>query len=301
MKSIHYIERSSGAEKEEKVYGGAAIRFLYGPAMISRWLGYSIAAMIASSPIISKIYGYIQKLWFTAGKIHSFVNQHDVHLDEFEVPADGFKSFNDFFIRRLKPGARPIAKSDVVMPADARYRFFTDVTRKTDFLVKGLHFKLDSLLNDEKLAEAFEGGELVLARLCPSDYHRYHFPVDCVPSASKSIPGKLHSVNPIATSKNPAIFWENHRRLTILENTPVGKIAYVEVGATFVGAIHNNYLPGTEYRKGDEKGYFSFGGSSLVILFEKGRLKIDEDLLKKAKETGLEIFCKMGESLGSIR
>ena len=135
-----------------------------------------------------------------------------------------------------------------------------------------------------------------MARLCPTDYHRFHFPFSCHASSVKVINGFLYSVNPLALSKNIEIFTENTRVISTLTSEIFGEVIFIEVGATNVGSIHQTYREGT-VQKGEEKGYFSFGGSSLILLFEEGRIVFDQDLIEAGK-TGVEIKCLMGQPMG---
>ena len=187
--------------------------------------------------------------------------------------------------------------TQAVMPADARYLFFQDISKVDGFLVKGEKFDLPSLLNNDVLARSYTQGTMVMARLCPTDYHRYHFPCDCVPGDTQLINGYLYSVNPIALRKDIQIFTKNKRMICSLDTFKFGKVLFLEIGATNVGSIHETYQPHTFQPKGAEKGYFSFGGSSLILLFEPGKIQIDEDLLEATRK-GYEMKCLFGQSLG---
>ena len=138
---------------------------------------------------------------------------------------------------------------------------------------------------------------MLLSRLCPVDYHRFHFP--CVGEAGipRFINGWLYSVNPIALATRPSIFWENKRVVTAIESPALGQVQFVEIGATMVGSIRQTYTPGETVAKGDEKGYFAFGGSSVAVLFEKGRIEFDADLLENTVN-GLETYAHVGERMG---
>ena len=137
----------------------------------------------------------------------------------------------------------------------------------------------------------------MVARLAPPDYHRFHFPITCIPGPPHPIDGPLFSVHPIALAKHWGILAENKRVVTSLLSEQFGKVLFIEVGATNVGTIHQTHLPNIEQQKGVEKGYFSFGGSCILLLFAKGRFCLDADL-KKASLQGLEVRCLMGQSMG---
>lgn len=288
---IPYIERTTGKQEEEKVYGGHFLEYLYGRSKIGAFL----ASFIAHSPWISALYGFWQKLPFTKGKITPFIREYNVNSEEFLKPVQSFTSFNDFFIRELKQEARPLADSAAVIPADGRYLAY-DFNRANEITVKGQTFSLEAFFNDPILAKRYQGGSLLIARLCPSDYHRFHFPFDCTPSSPQAIPGALFSVNPLALKKRPSIFWENKRVLTLLETETLGTVAFFEIGATNVGAIHQTFDAKIKQSKGREKGYFSFGGSALLLFFEQGKIRFSQDLLENTHK-GFETRCLMGQPL----
>lgn len=298
---IVYIDRLTRQKNIEKVYGASALQFLYGSGLASLIFGKPLLQLIARWPFFSKLYGYWQKLPFTKGKILPFIQKYHIDQTEFLQPVDAFASFNDFFIRKLKNEARPIVEDDqiAIMPADARYLFFQNIDTAQGFLVKGAKFTLKSLLNDEKLAAAYENGSMVIARLCPTDYHRFHFPVDCTPGTAQLINGWLYSVNPIALKKNIEIFTQNKRAITSLQSNHFGKVLFIEIGATNVGSIIQTYQPEAFAVKGAEKGYFSFGASSIILLFPPNSIEFDSDLLA-ATEAGFEIRCLFGQSMGVV-
>jgi phosphatidylserine decarboxylase len=234
----------------------------------------------------------MQKRPRSAKKVHPFIEAYGV--DPTEFAEKHFNSFNDFFIRKLIPSSRPIVADRVALPADARYLVYQEIDQ---FEVKGKEFNLEEFLQDPVLARRYSDGSMVIARLCPSDYHRFHFPCDGTPSEARLINGPLYSVNPIALKKRISILSENKRMVTEIESTKLGTILYVEIGATSVGSIHQTYTPGEPVKKGDEKGYFEFGGSCLVLIFENGRILFDEDLVQNTKR-GLETKANFGQSLG---
>lgn len=240
-----------------------------------------------------------QKSKWSQGKVKPFIENFQVDSSEFQESPESFRSFNDFFIRKLKPECRPVANGNdvAVLPADARYLVFSDLEKTDGFLVKGQKFSLDELLQNASLAENYRNGEMLIARLCPVDYHRFHFPCTCMPGDPKLINGPLFSVNPIALKKNIHFISENKRVITELHTKNFGKVLYIEIGATYVGSIIQTFTPNEHYAKGDEKGYFAFGGSCLILLFEPGRIQFDQDLLN-ASQRHVEVLGKMGQSLG---
>jgi phosphatidylserine decarboxylase len=281
---IYYINRATGRKEKEKVYGGKLLWLLY------RWFPV-LVPLIAQSPWISRLYALFQKSFLTRYKVPRFIRRYEVDAAEFA--SSDFSSFNDFFTRSLKLGARPIASSGAVLPADARYLIFPDLAHVKRFYIKNQHFDLERFVACSEEARLFAGGALVIARLCPSDYHRFHFSVAGTPGVARPIEGALYSVNPLALAKRPSIMWENRRVVTPIDSLLFGKVLVVEIGATFVGAIHQTYTPHRAVEKGEEKGYFSFGGSCIALLFQKGAIEFAPDLLQPLEVRGL-----MGQVLG---
>lgn len=299
MNEIVYVDRMTGQKQVEKIYKGKALNLLYGDGWLGRLIRPLFLSLFSKSPFFSILYGKLQKRGSSVKKIVPFIKKFNVDSSEFLLPISAFTSFNDFFVRKLKIEVRPIApcKDAVVMPADGRYFFYQDISQCDGFVVKGKKFNLADLLKDPALAAQYEGGSMVIARLCPSDYHRFHFPCDCIPAATRLINGWYYSVNPIAIRKNLEIFTQNKRTVCELKTDNFGKILYLEIGATSVGSIRETYIPDTFQPKGAEKGYFEFGGSSLILLFAKGSIHFDDDLLQ-ATEAGYEIRCLMGQRMG---
>lgn len=299
MEKIIYIDRQTGKLTIEKVFGEKAIKIIYGKSFASQLIRPVILPLLSKFPFFSALYGFINKQRFSAKKIEPFIKEFDIDSEEFLDPITTFQSFNDFFTRRLKPEARPIASGGdiAIIPADARYYFYQHLDQVDGFVVKGQKFNLENLFECPKLASQYHDGSMVIARLCPSDYHRYHLPCDCVPSTTRLINGWLYSVNPVAIKRDIEIFTKNKRTICELVTENFGKVIYVEIGATNVGSIHQTYSPDIWQAKGAEKGYFSFGASSLILLFPKDSIIFDADLID-ATQNGYEIRCLMGQSMG---
>jgi len=297
---IQYIDRSTKKLETEKVYGHRALSLLYGDSWASRFFSFFLLPILSQISLFSKFYGYLQKLPGSVKKVAPFIETYGVDTSEFEEKS--FATFNDFFIRKLKKEKRPIVQDPrrASLPADGRYLVFPNIGSAERFFVKGQSFDLSLFLQNEAYAHRYAEGSILIARLCPTDYHRFHFVSEGIPSIAKPIDGRFYSVNPLALRKNLSIFWRNKRVVTEVDSDFFGKILYVEVGATCVGTIHQTYQTGKKVNKGDEKGYFSFGGSCLVILFEKGTIAFDEDLVQNSQK-GLETKANFGESLGVRR
>jgi phosphatidylserine decarboxylase len=294
---IEYVDRKSGNVEKEKIYGRWALSLLYGESVGARIFSFFFLPLLSRVPWISALYGYLQKRPASVRKVKPFISTFNVDASEFE--SQEFGSFNDFFIRKLKPEKRPIDPDPkrAAAPADGRYFVFPDLSKSSGFYVKGQKFDLVAFLQDPALATKFSDGAMAIARLCPTDYHRFHFPAAGVAYASRPIKGALFSVNPIALSKKLPILWENKRVVTEIETEKFGTLLFIEVGATCVGSIHQTYAAGQRVEKGEEKGFFSFGGSCIVLLFERGRIRFDQDLIEST-ERGVETKALFGSSLG---
>ena len=301
---LSYYNRISKKVEKEKVYGHHAISFLYGRnSFLRKTVGRLFCFLCSSTPIASSLYGLLQKGRSSRSKVLPFINNYDIDASEFEKRPESFSSFNDFFIRSLKPETRPIAKGSSVacIPADGRYQFFSKVEESLTFPIKNQRYTLEEFLQDKKEAKRFFQGSLVIGRLNPTDCHRFYFPMDCIPTKPRLINGFLHSVNPFATKSNSWIYLVNRRVITYLDSPQFGRVAFLEIGATSVGSIHQTFTPDLWQHKGQEKGYFSFGGSAIAMLFEKGSILFDEDLLSAQKEHHCEIKCLIGQSFGHAK
>lgn len=293
MERITYFNRHSGQQETEQVYGESFLRWVYGNP-----LGKISLHALVKRHGFSKWYGNRMSKPESASRIQPFIEQYRLNTDDFADPPTSFGSFNEFFYRKLKPEARPIDDAPIVFPADGRHLGFQDISAISSFFVKGQTFDLSALLGDTRLAEKYSQGSLVLSRLCPVDYHRFHFPAAGIPSKTKTIPGPLFSVSPIALAKNLSYLWTNKRTVTELETEDFGTILLMEIGATCVGAIHQTFTPGKPVEKGTEKGFFAFGGSSTITIFEQGKVKLAADLLAySAKQT--ELYTRIGSAMAT--
>ncbi|OQX77224.1 MAG: phosphatidylserine decarboxylase [Bacteroidetes bacterium 4484_276] len=287
---IQYVDRESGLVKTEKVAGEKWLVWLY-----NNPIGEATLWGLAKRKVVSSIYGNMMDRPASAEKIGPFVEEFDIDLSIAQKKQ--FNSFNDFFTRKLKKSARPVDTSSniVVSPADGKILAYTNITN-TDFIIKGYRFDVYSFLADSALARKYLDGSLIIVRLAPNDYHRFHFPVGGNISPITPIDGGYYSVNPIALRKKAEIFCLNKREFVIISNPLFGNVVMAEVGATMVGSIVQTYKSDFVI-KGQEKGYFKFGGSTVVLLFEKNKIHIDGDLLINTSK-GLETAVEVGERIG---
>ena len=294
---IIYYNAVSGKEEREEVYGERAVEFLYQ----NSW-GNKLSEVLAF-PLVSRLYGVFQDQFQSQKKIEPFVKKFNINLDDF-IPEEGrtkedpYSTFNEFFIRRFAPGRRPFEEDSRLMPApcEARYFAYDNIDESVSIPVKGHHIRPKDLVAKEKWAGTFENGPLYIARLCPVDYHRFHFPDSGKVLDSWKAGTKLHSVNPIALKEKPGLFVENERVVTILETENFGKLAYIEVGAICVGKIVQSYL-GDRFKRGDEKGYFLFGGSTVIVIGEEDKWSPSHDIIERSKK-GVETYQHIGRVIG---
>lgn len=294
MDDIVYFDRYRNTTCVEKVYGDKALRWTYGTLV-----GRVSLNLLVKRAIFSHWYGWRMDQPKTREKIRPFIKKYELDANEFLRDVDEFASFNEFFFRELKPESRPIDAdlATVVFPADGRHLCVPDISKSDGLFVKGEMFSLRALLKNDTLADRYANGSLLLSRLCPVDYHRFHFPVAGTPGPARLINGPLYSVNPIALCQNIHILATNKRSITELETPSFGKVLLLEIGATCVGSICQTYAAGKSVSKGSEKGYFRFGGSSTITIFEPGRIRFDEDLIENSKQHR-ELYARIGDQMG---
>lgn len=293
VQPIQFRNRDTGKIETENVYGEGFLRWAY-----HNPLGRLALHSFVKRPFFSKWYGHRMNAPKTTAKIAPFLETYGLEPSEFEKSPDDFTSFNDFFYRKLKPNARPVADSPAVLPADGRHFGFPKASAIESVFVKGQKFDLPTLLGSPELAERYRDGALILSRLCPVDYHRFHFPCAGTPGETEVLNGSLFSVSPLALRQKLAYLWQNKRTLTRLVTPDLGTVLCLEIGATCVGSIHQTFTPGKPVEKGAEKGYFAFGGSSTLLLFEPGSLTLADDLVQAGRE-GIELYAKVGTPAGS--
>jgi phosphatidylserine decarboxylase len=296
VESIRYFNRHTQSLETEEVYGEAFLRWAYGNP-----LGSLALAAFIKRPFFSAWYGRRMDQSDSASRIAPFLEKYGLDSGEFADSVASYASFNEFFFRKLKPDARPIDPDPgtAVFPADGRHFGFPNAEEIRHVFVKGQRFQLAELLGDAALAARYRTGTLILSRLCPVDYHRFHFPVAGKPGPAREMAGPLFSVSPIALRKRIDYLWTNKRSLALLETTDFGTVLLLEIGATCVGTIRQTFAPGSAVAKGGEKGFFAFGGSSTITLFEPGKVTLADDLLDQSA-CGTELYARMGTPMARL-
>ena len=278
----------------EKVAGEGYIKWSYESP-----IGKSFTELFVKKKLFSKLYGLYCDTSLSTKKIPKFIEEFNIDMNISSNNINDFKSFNDFFIRTLKNEARPISKdkASLISPGDGRLFAYENISINKLIQVKGIHYSLSELIGDNEIAKEYEDGVCLVLRLCPTDYHRFHFVDSGVPLENHFIRGNYYSVNPIALERIPKLYCQNKREWSLFKSDNFGDILHIEVGATCVGTIIQSYKPNEKVLKGDEKGYFKFGGSTTILLFKKDTVKIDEDILTQTK-LGFETMVLMGETIG---
>lgn len=293
VKDILYINRSTGKKEQELVPGGKTMFFLYSKKPMGKLNLY----LLFKRKYLSQFGGLMMNWTYSKRKIAPFVEEHEMDMNDYIIPVEGYKNFNQFFYRKLQPHAR-IIQDGLVSSADGKLVAFQTIDACTEFYVKDCSFNLATFLNDEVLAKKYKNGGMCIIRLAPADYHRFHFPADGIPNETKKISGFYYSVSPMALQKNMRIFLQNKREYCTLKTKEFGDVLMCDVGATLTGSIIQTYASNQPVKKGDEKGHFAFGGSTVVLLFEKGKVKFDDDLIENT-QNGFETSIKMGEKIGT--
>jgi phosphatidylserine decarboxylase len=286
---IVYYNRYNGELCEEAVMGKGAIRWAY--LTIS---GRILSGFIFGNSILSRLLGLYFDSFLSRRQIKKTISDLNIDSNEFLLPVDDFRNFNDFFTRRLKPEARPFddKKNVIVSPADGRVLVYPEATADSIISIKGMQDSVSNFVGCS--IEGFDDCSVAVVRLCPSDYHRYHFPCGGRILDSGKIAGLYHSVNPVALDSEANIFCRNKREYTLCKNEK-GKFIISEVGAFGVSGIVQTYK-GIDFHKMDEKGYFKFGGSTVVLIFPRGSVKFSDDLIKHSAESR-ETLIHVGDTL----
>ena len=291
---IQVYNRKTKNYEVEKVAGEGYIKWSYESP-----IGKNLTELLIKKKLFSKLYGDYCNTTLSKKKIPKFIKDFNIDMNISLDNLEDFNSFNDFFVRKLKEEARPISRDNniLISPGDGRLFAYEKISIDKLIQVKGIHYSLSELIGDDEIAKEYEGGTCLVLRLCPTDYHRFHFIDNGTPLENHFIKGNYYSVNPVALERIAKLYCQNKREWSIFKSENFGDILHIEVGATCVGTIIQSYTPNTKVIKGQEKGYFKFGGSTTIILLKKDTVKIDEDIITQTN-LGFETMVLMGESIG---
>lgn len=259
--------------------------------------GRMLVRLLITRPV-TKAAAFFLRIRPSALFIKGFIRNNAIDMSQYEDRK--YTSYNDFFMRKILPDKRPVAldPAALISPCDGKATAYI-IREDTHFTIKNTEYTVRSLLKDDVLAGEFQGGICVLIRLTVDDYHRYCYVDDGIKGENIKVPGVLHTVNPIAGEYAP-IYKENFREYTILKTAHFGKMVHMEVGALIVGKIQNEHGASYRFSKGEEKGHFEFGGSSVILLFQKDAVKISPDIFENTGDM-CETIVKMGEEIGRSR
>lgn len=274
------IEKQDGQDRLLSIIYGN----IFGRAMLK----------LLTAPVISKTAGALLSTKASCVLIASFIKKNNIDMQQFETVSYG--SYNEFFARKIRSDARIIdqAVNHLISPCDSKLTAIR-IRPDTRFILKNTEYTVSSLLKNDELAAGYAGGWALIFRLTVDDYHRYCYVDDGIKEENVRIPGVLHTVNPVANDHYP-IYKENSREYSILHSRHFGDIIMMEVGALLVGKIVNHHGR-TDVERGQEKGYFQFGGSTVVLLLKKDSVQIDEDILENSRDQ-IETVVKYGEKIG---
>lgn len=252
-------------------------------------------------------------------EIRPFIKWFKIKMDEFEPSdPDAYHSFNDFFIRKFKEGARPLAAPDdervIISPAESRIVAYGSIEQTQKFWIKGHHFSIVSLLGTRpdadrdpsasaqertacQLARLWSSGSAAVHRLSPQDYHHYHSPVSGGVTYVHHIPGDYYGVDPLCINSSISVLDSNARTAVVIDTRDFGRVLFVAIGASEVGSVDIKLQPGDYLKRGDEVGKFMYGGSSILVAFEQGRVVWDEDI-QEASLLGLMMDVRVKEKIG---
>ncbi len=289
---IPYYDRRTGSLAEERVFESAWMAFLY-----EHPLGRLLTEVCLKRAAFSRLYAWWKNRTASRQQILPFIRKYGIAAEEFESSVDQFHSFNAFFTRRLKAHCRPIEGngSSLIAPADSKLLVHA-CAQDHVYPMKGRAFSLADLTGRGLDTTAWEGGVVLVFRLCPSDCHRFCYVDSGEHGPVHRVPGCFHSVSPLSLAAGSDVFGGNHREWTVLATEHFGAVLQVEVAALTVNTIVQRHPRGGAFLRGEEKGYFSYG-STLVLVFQPGRIQLDEDIVAYSA-TGIECAVRCGSAIG---
>jgi len=282
-------DRKAGKLVESRDFGGGQTNFLYSTAV----------GRILLKVISSRTFSNVRAKYYNNNRSIKMIGEiekaYSINTDEYAKKS--FRSFGDFFVRKLKPEARPFSKkpTDFIAPADSKLTY-KKISEQLVANIKGGKYSIADIVGDSDVAKPYDDGDCLIFRLSMDDCHRYIFSDDGTLAWTKTIEGKLHTIQPISHAKcKPYV--SNHRVVSELQTKHFGDIIIIEVGALLVGRI-NNYDK-KQFKRGEEKGFFELGGSTIIVLVKPKTIKIDKDIVRYSKED-VETRVKQGETIGGL-
>lgn len=289
-----FYDRRSRQLVKEPIYASPFFRWSYTTVP-----GGLATELLFRHRCVTRLCGWYYKQPWSRRRIHAFVLRYNVNMEESARRVEEFTSFNDFFTREIDLATRPIHPDPrvCIAPNDGRILGYPVVDATTTFGIKRHTFNLSRFLRDDRLAKQYVGGSMVISRFYLQDYHYFHFPDSGTPGPALPIQGKHYALGPYWGRTPVPWFSENYRMFTLFDSDHFGQIAMMEIGAFTVGSIQQRFNPGVRVPKGARKGFFELGGSTVVLLFQRGAIRLDEDLCARTEEN-IETFVRFGESIG---
>lgn len=282
--------------KKQSTHAGDSVmlRFLY------RTVPGRAVLKVLVQPKVSEAAGRYLSSRASKWLVPYYIRKHNIDMKGVEIPTGGFASFNEFFTRKRTSPLPERADGALLSPCDG-WLSFAKIRETAVLPIKATRFSLVDLLGDEELAEQFRDGDALIFRLTPADYHRYCYAADGEVLSQKKIAGKLHCVRPIALRGIP-VFAQNTREYQVVRTEAFGTVVQMEIGALLVGKIRNREQTPKQNRvqAGKEKGYFEFGGSTIVLLLQKDAVRLCGKC-KNRKNTGVELKVRRGERIAEAK
>jgi phosphatidylserine decarboxylase len=259
----------------------------------------SLTQWLESQPAYDWLVAALQHAPWTRRKIEPFVRKHHIDMSEFEPVR--YRSYAHFFGRKFKQGIRQFPTDPNVMGAFAEARYFgwRAVEPDMNFPIKGHSLSPETILGSTARAASFRGGPVILARLAPVDYHRVHYPDDGSTGERDRLGERNWTVNQHALRSKPDILFKNERSISILHTAHFGRMAFVEIGALTVGRVVQTHPIDRPFRRGEEKSYFAFGGSAIMVFGTPGKWLPDDDILAQTRE-GIETIVRLGQPVARV-
>jgi phosphatidylserine decarboxylase len=292
---LQYWDRYNEKICEDQVYADWFIKWCYEKKIGKVFLDYFF-----SKKKFNILYGLYKTSKFSLKQIQKDIEDYSVDMDLFKRTP--FRSYSDFFLREFNDGIRSFPEDDTQMGAfsEGRVLAFNSIEEDHKYPVKGEYLTPELLLGNTQIAKDFIGGPLIIIRLCPIDYHHFHYPVSGKVLERYKLTGNYHSVNVLALKCKADIFVKNEREVTVIENENFGKMAYIEVGAMCVGKIIQNNPKNSTFTKGELKGHFEFGASTVILMGQKEKWIPSDDILNHSGKN-IESYIKLGDEIAKLK
>lgn len=293
--AIKYVDRRNGKTMTEYPFASIFLHWSYNSNS-----GRILTRFILSRRIISRLMGWMARRKLSRRFIPIFIKKTGLDKSDIIAGLKNYSCFNDFFIRESESESRfSFNKTgSLIAPADGKLLVYRDINPDNTFLIKRNFFNLRGFLCNDNLIDIFSGGIMIIIRLALSDYHNFHFADSGMPFAPKLIKGRYYAGGSYDLCNSTAFYTENKRMITMMKSDHFGLMAQIEIGAFTVGSIRQVFTPFSSVERGDKKGYFELGGSTIVLLLGPNVIKVDDDLIDNSL-CGLETKVQAGDKVGT--